>query len=148
YLPATGGPTVSSWGPGRLDVFINGDGPDSADIVLLHAWLDQGQWHDFENLGKSEIDFWYDPPAAISWGLGRIDVFERSDPRWVGGNTLRHKWFDNGQWSSWENLGGTTMSAPTLGSWTNNHLAVFIRNANTGLSVKSFNTGWGNWEIL
>ena len=53
----TAGPAVSSWAPGRLDVFAKG-----ADNALWHKWCDGG-WHDWESLG-GVID---NEPAAVSW---------------------------------------------------------------------------------
>ena len=77
---------VTSWGPGRLDVFVRGN-----DNTLQHTWYD-GDWHDWESLGGTLTS----SPAAVSWGSSRIDIFTRST-----NNTLAHKWFDGG-WSDWE----------------------------------------------
>jgi len=118
---------VSSWGPGRLDVFVNATRIADNSRVLLHTWADNstfsGTW---EVLGSGLMQ---GNPAAVSWGPGRVDVFVRG-----GGNELDHKWFDNGHWSSgWENVGGNTIGSPAVLSWRSGFFALFIWNANHGL---------------
>jgi hypothetical protein len=77
----TSGPTVSSWAPGRLDVFARG-----TDNTLHHPFYD-GNWSGWESLGGGLSS----DPAAVSWDHGRIDVFARGSD-----NALWHKWYDNG----------------------------------------------------
>jgi len=89
-LPPVQDPTVSSWAPGRLDVFTTG-----TDTALHHLWFSAG-WHSWESLGGSLTS----SPAAVSWDAGRIDVFARGSD-----GTLSHLWFSAG-WHSWESLGG------------------------------------------
>jgi len=84
------GPAVSSWAPGRLDVFTTG-----TDTALHHLWFSAG-WHSWESLGGSLTS----SPAAVSWDAGRIDVFARGSD-----GSLAHLWFSGG-WHSWESLGG------------------------------------------
>ena len=70
------GPDVSSWAPGRLDVFIAGD--TAAPHRLYHKWY-SGGWSGWENLCASPhaaCDIVGDP-GAVSWGSQRIDVFVR-----------------------------------------------------------------------
>jgi hypothetical protein len=62
-----GGADVSSWGSGRLDVFVRG-----SDNALWHRWYD-GSWSAWESLGGHLTS----DPTAASWGRDRIDVFAR-----------------------------------------------------------------------
>src|SRR2546423_5446837 len=73
------GPAVSSWSPGRLDVFGTG-----TDNHLWHKWWNGSYWSGWENLGGTIID----NPAAVSWGPNRIDVFARGTD-----NQLWHRWW-------------------------------------------------------
>jgi hypothetical protein len=90
--PATS-PAVCSWGPGRLDVFIQ-----DSDSFSDHFTWDNGP-QGWENLGQSLLSY----PAATSWADGRLDVFG------VLGDTnysMGHRSFDNGAWTpNWESLG-------------------------------------------
>jgi hypothetical protein len=136
-------PATSSWGPGRMELFINGYNQSTGAFALLHTWADNGAWSgSWEVLGTGLMQ---GHPAAVSWGPGRTDVFVRG-----GGNELDHKWFDNGHWSSgWEDLGGSLTSSPTVSSGAVCYLNVFVRNQNGGLSQRSFwPSGWGPWWDL
>jgi hypothetical protein len=119
-----GAPAVSSWAPGRLDVFVCG-----TDNALWHCWLDNTNlpsyllplsdvvgWSNWETLwGDLTSD-----PAAVSWGKGRMDVFA------VGpDNALRHIYYDaslkgyEGGWQDWESLG-----APGVAAWNGTPLRI------------------------
>jgi hypothetical protein len=128
----SGGPAVSSWANGRLDLFVRG-----SDNALWHKWFD-GNWSQWESLGGTLTS----DPAAVSWGNGRIDVFARGTD-----NTLVHKWF-NGNWSQWESLGGVLTSGPAVSSWANGRLDVFVRGTDNALWHKWFSAGWSGWESL
>jgi hypothetical protein len=131
--PATSAPTISSWGSGRLDVFVFSQG------TLMHRWFDE-EWHDWESLGSGLFS---DDPAAISWGQGRIDVFAHSS-----GGPLLDKVFD-GRWRSWQELGGVLTSSPAATSTGSGELKVFARNTNNGLSQITFSGGqWGAWSNM
>jgi hypothetical protein len=69
---------VSSWGSGRLDVFVAG-----TDAAMWHKWY-QGAWSGWESLGGVLTT----APAAVSWAANRIDTF-------VGGtdSAMWHKWW-------------------------------------------------------
>ena len=58
-LPIGASPAVSSWAPGRLDVFWRGAAGD-----LRHKWFANGGWSAEEELGGT---LWSDPDA-VSWG--------------------------------------------------------------------------------
>jgi hypothetical protein len=134
-------PAVTSWGPGRLEVFVNAIDSNTGAIGLLHTWADNYTWADkWEVLGTGYLQ---GTPAAISWGSGRDDVFV-----WDADNELVHKWFDNGSWSSgWQDLGGALTSSPSVASWGVGHLDVFARNssgdlAHTWFLNNQWNSGW------
>ena len=128
----TSGPTVSSWAPGRLDVFARG-----TDNSLCHKWYD-GNWSGWESLGGVLTS----DPAAVSWSLGRIDVFARGTD-----NSLCHKWYD-GNWSGWESLGGVLTSGPTVSSWAPGRLDVFARGTDNAMWHRWYDGNWSGWESL
>src|SRR5262249_45804028 len=80
----TSTPTVTSWGPGRMDMFAYATG-DTGAVALLDSWADGGVWSgNWEVLGTGLMPHGpTDRPAATSWGPGRLDVFVRG-----GGNEL------------------------------------------------------------
>ena len=56
----------SSWGYGRIDVFVKG-----FDSNLWHIYYDSGTWHFWENLKIPLIS----GPCVTSWGWGRLDLY-------------------------------------------------------------------------
>jgi hypothetical protein len=84
---------------------------------------------------------------VASWGPDRLDVFARGSD-----NRLKHRWYDGGEWSSWEDLGGTLAADPTAVSWGDGRIDVFIRGTNGGLRHKWYAgggaDGWSAWEDL
>lgn len=129
---ADSSPAISSWGPGRLDVFVR-----RSDNAIWHKSF-ENRWSDWESLGGSLSS----DPAAVSWGPGRIDLFARGTD-----DALWHKWFEGG-WSGWESLGGGLKSAPAAASWGRGRLDVFAQGGNDALWHKWFDGGWGAWESL
>jgi len=71
-------PGVSSWAPGRLDVFVRG-----TDNALWHKWYN-GSWSGWESLGGTLNS----GPGAVPWDYNRIDVFVCGTNR-----HLYHKWW-------------------------------------------------------
>ena len=120
----TSGPSVSSWAPGRLDVFARG-----TDNSLSHKWYDNN-WSGWESLGGTLRS----DPAAVSWALGRIDVFARGTD-----DSLSHKWYDD-NWSGWESLGGILTSSPTVSSWAPGRLDVFARGTDNASATSGTTT--------
>ena len=85
-------PTVSSWAPNRLDVFVRG-----SDNALYHkSWNGIG-WSPYERLGGNLEG----APAAISRGPNLIDVFFRGRD-----NHLYQKSYNGSTWRSIVDLGG------------------------------------------
>jgi S-layer homology domain len=81
----TSSPTVTSTLEGRLDVFARG-----ANNTIWHrAYSLQTGWAAWEDLGGGAVA---SAPAAVSWGVDRIDLFVR------GGNALWHKWWNGSIW--------------------------------------------------
>jgi hypothetical protein len=135
-------PAISSWGPGRLELFMNTTRTSDGAIALLHTWADNGVWSGkWEALGTGLLQ---GSPAAVSWGPGRTDVFVRG-----GGNALVHKWFANGVWSrGWEDQGGYSTSDFAVTSSGPDRLLIFARGAEGNLWNTWFNHGWGGWGNL
>jgi hypothetical protein len=84
-------------------------------------------------------------PGVASWASNRMDTFA------ADGNTgaLLHKWSDRGQWSGYENLGGTLASGsnPAAVSWGPNRIDVFIRGIDNQLWHRWWNgSTWSGWE--
>lgn len=133
--PIASGPAVSSWGSGRLDVFVRGT--DSA----LYQKSFNGSWSDYIRIGTNPI---VSEPAAVSWGNGRIDVVVRgTDSR------LHHKFFDNGKWSEYQQLGANPVaSAPAVCSSGPGRLDVFVRGTDGALHHKVFNGAWSDYQQL
>ena len=130
----TSTPSIASWNPNRLDVFVQG-----FDRALWHKWFEGGRWSDWENLGGILTS----SPAAISWGPNRIDVFGRGTD-----NALWHKWFEGG-WSGWESLGGILTSGPAVSSWGPNRLDVFVRGTDGAIYHKAWDgSRWSDWASL
>jgi hypothetical protein len=133
-------PAVSSWGSGRLDVFVRG-----GDNALWHRFSSNNgsTWSAWESLGGTLTS----DPAAVSWNSNRVDVFARG-----ADNSLQHiYWSTPTGWSAWATLPGTvgTMrSGPTVSSWGPNRLDVFWRGTDNTLQHKVFNGAWVATESL
>ncbi len=140
-LAMSSGPGVSSWGPGRLDVFALG--PDGA---LWHKYYDSAVgWQGWSTLGAPSSVSLASDPAAVSWSKGRIDVFLRGSD-----NALWHKYYDValGGWSGWYPHAGTTLtSAPSAASWGYGRLDIFAKGSANDLQhiFYSSTTGWSTW---
>jgi outer membrane protein assembly factor BamB len=130
----TSGPDASSWGAGRLDVFVRG-----TDNALYHrGWAGNtwGAWHSLGGVLTSD-------PGAVSWGPNRIDVFVRGSDL-----ALYHRVW-NGVWHDWEPLGGVLTSGPDVASWSDNRLDVFVRGTDDALYHQVWDgSRWSGWESL
>lgn len=80
------GPSVASWGPGRLDVFVRG-----TDDAVWRKWSANGgaSWSNWESLGGVVTS----SPASISRAPNLIEVFVRGTD-----SKLYHKWWDGTAW--------------------------------------------------
>jgi len=52
------------------------------------------------------------PPAVVSWGPDRLDIFARG-----GDNAVWHQAWNGSAWSGWESRGGMVTSPPCAVSW-------------------------------
>jgi hypothetical protein len=86
--PIRGNPTLVSWGPTRLDMFVNG-----ADQQLWHLWFDGG-WGRWEPLGN----YLTSDPQATTMGVNRLDIVARGPDLGVWVLTF------DGRWEEWEQL--------------------------------------------
>jgi hypothetical protein len=132
-----GGPAVSSWGEGKLDVFVRG-----ADNQLHHQAYRSDQnppWRGWEALGGIHTS----DPAAVSWGINRIDVFERGQNR-----QLWHMYHNGLRWSGWTSEGVSglvTNGGPTVTSWGPGRLDLFARGTDNQLYHKWYsNNRWSD----
>jgi GH25 family lysozyme M1 (1,4-beta-N-acetylmuramidase) len=127
---------VSTYGPGRLDVFARSD-----DNHLIHRYRKDGTWSSWKDLGGNLAS----APVAVSWASGRIDVFAKNKDA-----HLIHKRWSEGAWHAWEDLGGNLTSAPTVSTQGERSLDVFARGKEDHLVYKSFRdgTGWSAWKDL
>lgn len=112
-----------SWGYNRLDVF---GASDKSPAAVEHKFWDGYQWNpsgkNLESFGNEITS----PPAAVSWGKERTDIFS------VGPNSnVYHKCWDGSQWNppkpgEWENLGGDFAYSYALAavSWGPNRLDI------------------------
>ena len=71
---------------GHLDVFARGPG----NTIWHRSYSDENGWAAWENMAGGAVT---SAPAAVSWGINRIDLFARA-----GGNVLCHKWWDGSVW--------------------------------------------------
>ncbi|HEY6052142.1 MAG TPA: hypothetical protein VIZ58_12880, partial [Thermoanaerobaculia bacterium] len=136
-VPMAGGLAACSCGPARTALFARGTGGD----LLMNFW-DGARWSGFESLGWPQVqDQTYPavrcaapltgPPAACSWGAGRMDVFARGPH----GDVL-HKSWDGREWGpfvSWGMPGAedrkrlASTGAISACTWGPGRLDVFTR---------------------
>lgn len=154
-VPLSGPLAACSCGTDHMGIFIRGPQGD-----LMLKWWDGTRWSEFTSLGWPEVpDPIYPPvsvalplmgpPAACSWGPGRMDVFARGP----GGEMLHRSW-DGKRWSRFESLGMPTASDPeprcipftgavTACTWGVNRLDVFAR----ALDGNLYHACWdGSWD--
>jgi hypothetical protein len=153
-VPLSGSLAACCCGADRIGIFVRGTLGD-----LMMKWWDGKRWSEFASLGSPQVpDETYPavtvaapltgPPAACSWGPGRLDVFARGP----GGEVL-HKWWDGQNWSPFESLwmpvraGTEPRSLPSTGaiaacSWGVDRLDVFTRAVDGNL----YHAWWdGSW---
>lgn len=63
---------------------------------------------------------------------------------------MYHKYYDSGIWSTtWEDLGGVLLSAPTPVSWSADRLDIFVLGTDDAVWHKYWTgSAWGGWERL
>ena len=159
---------MTTWGPGRLDVFYL----DSAGICRTTFY--NGSWHTVTNLGGT----WAGSPAAVAWAPGphrrvrarnrrhvatplvpgrlgrpgnpatrrhpdrRADGSQlgagRLDVFWTATRQLQHLWYAGG-WAGPESLGGSLTGAPAAVSWSADRIDVFAEGTDQTLQHIFYN---------
>lgn len=118
----TGHPSLTTWGPGRLDVFAR----DGAGRVQ-HAWFDD-QWRGWTPVTPDARPAASDP-AVASWGPGRFDVCVRTS-----GGTLDHYWYSEEiGFAGPEDYEGDFAGRPALASTSLYGMHLTARDARDGL---------------
>lgn len=128
------GPTVSSWGAGRLDVFWR-SATQNAGREITQLTFANNAWGTTTRVAAPLME---SDPTAASWGSGRIDLF------WRGAdNLLRHNnTTDGSTWGGGDSLSEDIRSSPAVSSWGANRLDVFWRGTDNRLKHKAFDNGW------
>ncbi|MBA2678214.1 MAG: hypothetical protein H0U76_07475 [Ktedonobacteraceae bacterium] len=137
-------PATTSWGPGRMELFIYGRNPSTGDMALLHTWADNGHWSgNWEVLSTGDMR---GIPAAVSPQAGRDDVFMRG----LDGQLSRQR-FVSGSWLGKDNLGGNYLYSPAVASWSPNHLDLIVVGTDHVPYRKwtdDEGTTWSSWVSL
>jgi hypothetical protein len=148
-----------SWGPGRLDIFASDQNGNMHHKFFNGTWGPGGINNNWENIGGGLGGVRLEgPPAAVSWGAGRLDLFAAgADGR------MYHKFF-NGTWgpgginNNWEDVGGgpgvPLEGFPAAVSWGPGRLDIFALGHDGRMYHKFFDGTWGpgginnNWEDI
>ena len=97
-------------------------------------------WGAWESLGGIITS----PPAAVSWGANRVDVFALATD-----SSLAHRGWDGNGWGGWESLGGVLTTPPAAVSWGPDWIDVFGRGTDNALWHRWWDGhAWGGWESL
>jgi glucose/arabinose dehydrogenase len=132
----TADPDASTWGGGRLDVFVRG-----VDDAVWHRAREGGGWGPWTTLGGRLTS----APTAVSWSPGRVDVFGRG----VDGALWSRYWTPGTGWVPWHSLGGFLTSDPEVTSWAPDRLDVFARGLDGAVWHLAFGGGlWHPWRSL
>ncbi len=137
-----GAPAVVSWGPGRIDLFVEGS--------------DRKLWQQWTSCSGCQWSGWLQPigtdgtlasaPAVTSWGPGRIDVVVQG----TDANLYQRDW-DTSAWSGgWQQIGSPSVKPtgdhPTVTTWAAGRLDVFVRGGDSRLWQTFFvNGAWQGW---
>lgn len=120
-------PAVSSWEPGRLDVFVQG-----TDGTLFERHFDNGVWSPYAHVGGDSVTFTY-KPAAISRARGQIDVFVVGTDNFLYYKTYKAN--RSQRWSNWVRVNACFTSGVAVASWSSNSLYAFGRGIDLSLEV-------------
>jgi hypothetical protein len=137
------GPAVTSWGAGRLDVFVMG-----VDGVVYQRFYQSGWNNGWLPLGRPGPGSLGELTCA-SWGDNRIDLFVTGTD-----HRLYQTFWQDTAWSGWLRPPGTEAglltSAPGAASWGLEQVAVFGRGTDGGLWWSNYTGGpsWSSWARL
>jgi hypothetical protein len=129
----TSAPVITSWGPGRLDVFARG-----ADQAVWQMWSD-GQWRSWTSMGGQIPG----DVSAIAPTPNRLDIFVRGMD-----NAVWQRWWDGSKWNGFVSLGGAITSAVCALSPFPNRWDLFARGADGALWQRTAHGGWSPWTKL
>jgi hypothetical protein len=129
---------------GENHIFVVGLGFDNA---LYRGWWDGANWHVWHQT-PSNVKFSGSPAAAGTLNGARVDVVARDSD-----NNMWHIAFgDDGQsLFGWQPLGGGSFaSAPSMVTWGNGRLDVFVLGANNQMLHQTYDdNSWNqSWEDL
>jgi hypothetical protein len=114
------GPSVCSWGPGRLDVFVQG----TSGAMYQKTW-NGTSWSNWISLGGKLTS----APGATATG-NQIGVF-------VAGTsgTIYYKHWNGAAWSGWVNVGGTVLSgtSPAAYNWGTSQIGWLVTGTDSNL---------------
>ncbi len=110
-------PSLASWGPNRLDLFVRG-----RDNALWHKSY-SGSWSGWDSLGGIITA----APAATSQGVNNLDAFVRGmdDGLW-------RRSYQSG-WGNFASQGSILLSGPTVTSSGPGSSDVFVRGSDDGV---------------
>ena len=138
-----GSPSAVSWGPNRIDVFVEG-----WDGNYYHQAWDGANWQPsetgWEDHGSPPGVRFMSPPAVVSWGSGRLDIFGLGDD----GHYYHQAWENGWQPSrtTWEDHGndgtGPFVGPPVVTSWGANELDIFGVGADGAGYHQRWDGGW------
>jgi hypothetical protein len=139
---AQGDPTIVSWSPGRLDVFVRGD--------------DGKLWQNFSENGAATWSGWIKPlgddgeiaagtwPEASTRGAGRLDIFVRGTD-----GQIWQRFYDGAWNDGWLPQGNPSVGAsgdPASASWDGDRVDIFTRGTDNRLWQRSWTgTAWTEW---
>ena len=122
----------------RFDIFAI-----RPDLSVGHKYWDGSNWQP-EGSALADIgDSASSGVGAVSWGKDRNDLFVLGK----GGNLL-HKYWDGTQWVGWEDFGGKWVGAPTVTTWGENRLDVFVISSENAKLYHKYWDGsqWSEYE--
>ncbi|KAL8794962.1 MAG: hypothetical protein Q9195_002544 [Heterodermia aff. obscurata] len=129
-----------------LTAVSNGTAATNVYLLGMNNAVWEAKWNDkpsdkFTSLGGILLD----PPVAVSWDAGRVDIFGRGTDA-----QLWHLWWDGNAWRGWEKLcSGYLIAQPKVVSWGKRRLDVFGIFADRSLVHCYFDgKSWNGWNKL
>lgn len=138
---ADGDPSIASWGPGRLDVFVRGN-----DGKLWQTFSDDygAHWNPWlKPVGdEGELVRW---PEVSSRGPGLYDVFVVGTDGQIWQRFYDNGWNAEWLWQARPEVGVSGEPATVSRDW--NHVDVFVWGSDDRLYQRSWSgeTGWLEW---
>ncbi|MFI0975877.1 hypothetical protein ACH4SP_02480 [Streptomyces sp. NPDC021093] len=131
-------PAVVSMGQEYLDAFFHFGYHNSYNGLKATPWT-----------GFQRFDCQSQHPIAVcSWGPQRMDLFACDRD---GTLAMKHRWYDHGAWSGWEDLGGEFFGGVAAACWAPGRIDLFgVGFNNRAIWHKWFDAGhgWSGWESM